>query len=160
MSGQPILFYSALALTAGILIPIMAALSGTMGRTMGNPQVAALIITGGAFTMVLLYTLVTRATQIAPGSFAQVTPAQLVAGVGMAFYVVSITFLAPRFGVGNAVMLVVAAQIASSAAIDHFGLFGAPQKPIDWLRAGGLVVMVIGVVIAQLAANGRSAAAP
>jgi transporter family-2 protein len=47
----------------------------------------------------------------------------------------------------------VAAQIASSAVIDHFGLLGAPQKPIDWLRAAGLAIMVTGVVIAQLAAS-------
>ena len=81
------------------------------------------------------------------------TPLQLVAGFGMAFYLLSITFLAPRFGVGNAVMLVVAGQIVSSAMIDHFGLFGAPHRPIDLMRASGLAIMVVGVVIAQLAAN-------
>ena len=50
-------------------------------------------------------------------------------------------------------MLVVAAQIVSSATIDQFGLFGAPQKPIDLLRLVGLLIMVVGVVIAQYAAN-------
>jgi transporter family-2 protein len=49
-------------------------------------------------------------------------------------------------------MLVVAAQIACSATIDHFGFFGAAQKPIDALRAVGLVIMIVGVVIAQYAA--------
>ncbi|HVY84376.1 MAG TPA: DMT family transporter [Caulobacterales bacterium] len=155
MNTQTVAFYSALSLIAGILIPILAALSGAMGRTLGNPSIAALITTGGAFALVLAYTLASGPLRVAPGSFALLTPLQMAAGFGMAFYVTSITFLAPRFGVGNAVMLVVAAQIASSAAIDHFGLFGAPQKPIDWLRALGLAVMVVGVVIAQLAANGR-----
>ena len=50
-------------------------------------------------------------------------------------------------------MVGVAGQIASSAVIDYFGLFGAPHKPIDLMRAAGLVIMVIGVVIAQTAAN-------
>jgi transporter family-2 protein len=153
MNPQPIIFYSALSLTAGILIPIMAALSGAMGRTIGNPSIAALIVTGGAFVAVLLYTLITGAAHITPGAFAGTNALQLSAGAGMAFYVIAITFLAPRFGVGNAVMLVVAAQIASSAAIDHYGLFGTPQKPIDWLRAMGLAIMVAGVVIAQVAAT-------
>ncbi|MBI3437475.1 MAG: DMT family transporter [Proteobacteria bacterium] len=76
----------------------------------------------------------------------------MLAGFGIAFYIISITYVAPRFGVGNAVMLVVAAQIASSAVIDQFGLFGAPQKPIDALRVIGLAIMVVGVVIAQYAA--------
>jgi transporter family-2 protein len=79
--------------------------------------------------------------------------AQLLAGVGFAYYLLSITWVGPRFGIGNAVMFVLAGQIISSAVIDHFGLFGAPQKPIDMLRASGLVIMAAGIAIAQIAAN-------
>lgn len=150
---QSIGFYSALSLLAGVLIPVMAAINGTLGRTLANPQFASLIAAGVGLLMVATYTLATGGMRVAPGALAQVTPLQWLAGFGLAFYITSITWLAPRFGVGNAVMLVVAAQIASSAAIDHFGLFGAPQKPIDLMRAAGLAIMVVGVVIAQLAAN-------
>lgn len=153
MSGQPIAFYVALSLLAGVLIPIMAALSGAMGRTFGNPQVASLLVVTGAFLMVLAFSLATGAQGFDWGRLTQATPLQVASGFAMAFYLLSITYLAPRFGVGNAVMLVVAGQIASSAVIDHFGLFGAPHKPIDLMRAAGLVIMVIGVVITQTAAN-------
>ena len=50
-------------------------------------------------------------------------------------------------------MFVLGGQIISSALIDHFGLFGAPHKPVDLLRAAGLIIMAIGIVIAQVAAN-------
>jgi transporter family-2 protein len=160
MSSQPVAFYAALALFAGVLIPIMAALSGAMGRAFGNPSLAALLVTGGAFLAVLAFTVATGSARWPENLLHAATPLQLAAGLGMAFYVISITYLAPRFGVGNAVMLVVAAQIASSAAIDHFGLFGAPQRPIDWLRAAGLAIMVVGVVIAQAAANGAKPLPP
>lgn len=153
MNSQAVPFYAALALAAGAFIPAMAALSGAMGRTLGSPWTASVIVVGGAFLMVLAYALLNGGLRVAPGSLGQITPLQIVSGFAMAFYVCSITYLAPRFGVGNAVMLVVAAQIASSATIDHFGLFGAPQKPIDLLRAAGLAIMVVGVVIAQVAAN-------
>lgn len=153
MSGQSLAFYAALALLAGVLIPIMAALSGAMGRTLGNPQVAAFLVITGAFLMVLAFTLATSGAGFDWGKLAHATPLQLASGFAMAFYLLAITYLAPRFGVGNAVMLVVAGQIASAAVIDHFGLFGAPHKPIDLARAAGLVIMVIGVVIAQTAAN-------
>jgi transporter family-2 protein len=153
MNTSSVASYAALALLAGVFIPIMAALSGAMGRTLGSPWTASVIVAGGAFLMVLAYALLNGGLKFAPGALAQITPLQAVSGFAMAFYICSITFLAPRFGVGNAVMLVVAAQIASSAAIDHFGLFGAPQKPIDLLRAAGLAIMVVGVVIAQVAAN-------
>jgi len=145
--------YIALSLLGGVLIPIAAALSGAMGRTLGNPNVAAIITASGAFLLVLAYSLATgSAGGVSFAAIAKVPALQLLAGFGIAFYILAITYVGPRFGVGNAIMLVVAAQIASSAAIDQFGLFGAPQKPIDALRAAGLVVMVIGVVIAQYAA--------
>ncbi|GAM96692.1 integral membrane protein [alpha proteobacterium U9-1i] len=153
MTTQTLAGYSALALLAGVLIPIMAALSGALGRTLDSPQSASLIVVGGAFAMVLAFTLLSGGANFSLAQLKQASALQLVAGFGMAFYLLSITYLAPRFGVGNAVMLVVAGQIVSSALIDHFGLFGAPHKPIDAMRALGLAVMTAGVVIAQVAAN-------
>ena len=151
--NQTLVLYAGLSLAAGIFIPVTAALSGSMGRALGNPSMAAIVTTAGAFLLVLLYSFATGAVHVSANALAQLTPLQWLAGFGIAFYTVSITFLAPRFGVGNAVMLVLVGQIISAAAIDHFALFGAPQKPIDWLRAAGIAIMVIGVVIAQTAAS-------
>jgi transporter family-2 protein len=78
---------------------------------------------------------------------------QLLSGLGMAFYVISITYLAPRFGVGNSIMFVVAAQIMTAATIDHFGLLGVARHPIDALRALGIAVMIVGVAVTQVAAS-------
>jgi len=153
MNPQQVLSYAALSAFAGILIPIMAALSGAMGRSIGNPQIASLIAAAGAFAAVLVVTLAMGGATFNWSRLSHAQPLQLIAGFGMAFYLLSITYLAPRFGVGNAVMLVVAGQIVSSAMIDHFGLFGAPHKPIDVMRAAGLAVMIAGVVIAQTAAS-------
>ena len=153
MNAQPVAFYVAISLLGGVLIPITAALSGAMGRTLGNNNLAALIVITGSFAMVLAYTLATGSAAFSFDAVKQVPALQLCAGLGIAFYLVSITYVGPRFGVGNAVMFVLAGQIISSAAIDHFGLFGAPQKPIDLMRAAGLLIMVSGVIIAQIAAN-------
>lgn len=153
MNAQPIAFYVALSTLAGVLIPIMAALSGALGRTLDNPQMASLIVISGGFAMVLAFTLVSGGAHVSWELLKQARPLQLLAGLGLAFYLLSITWLAPRFGVGNAVMFVLVGQIISSAAIDQFGLFGAIQKPIDLIRALGIGIMVVGVVIAQLAAS-------
>ncbi len=145
--------YVVLSLLGGVLIPITAALSGAVGRTLGSPVVAAGLTVAGAFLVILAYGLLTGSTAgLGWRELAKLPAVQWLAGLGIAFYLLSITYVGPRFGVGNAIVLVVAAQIASSAAIDHFGLFGAPHKPIDALRALGLFVMVVGVVIAQYAA--------
>lgn len=153
MNAPTLAFYIALSTTGGILIPIMAALSGALGRTLDNPWAAAAIVSAGAFALVVAFTLATGSMNVSWDTLKQAKPLQLLAGVGFAFYLLSITWVGPRFGIGNAVMFVLGGQIISSALIDHFGLFGAPQKPIDMLRAIGLVVMATGIVIAQIAAN-------
>lgn len=153
MSGPTLAFYIALSTVGGILIPIMAALSGALGRTLDNPWAAAAIVSAGAFALVLAFTMLTGSMNVSWDTLRQAKPLQLLAGIGFAFYLLSITWVGPRFGIGNAVMFVLGGQIISSAVIDHFGLFGAPNKPVDLLRAAGLVIMAAGIVIAQIAAN-------
>ena len=67
----------------------------------------------------------------------------------MAFYVLSITYIAPRFGVGNAVFFVLLGQLISSAIIDQFGLFGAKPAPLSLTRAAGIAMMAGGVLLTQ-----------
>jgi transporter family-2 protein len=153
MSAPTLAFYVALSTVGGILIPIMAALSGALGRTLDNPWAAAAIVSAGAFALVLAFTLATGSMNVSWSALQQAKPLQLLAGVGFAFYLLSITWVGPRFGIGNAVMFVLGGQIISSAMIDHFGLFGAPHKPIDLLRTAGLVIMAVGIAVAQVAAN-------
>ena len=153
MNAPALAFYIALSTVGGILIPIMAALSGALGRTLDNPWAAAAIVSVGATALVLAFTLATGSMTVSWETLKHARPLQLLAGIGFAFYLLSITWVGPRFGIGNAVMFVLGGQIISSALIDHFGLFGAPHKPVDLLRAAGLVIMAVGIVIAQVAAN-------
>lgn len=71
----------------------------------------------------------------------------------VAFYVLSITTLAPRFGVGNAILFVMVAQIFTSAMIDHFGLIGVRARPVALVRVGGLFIMAAGLAITQLSSS-------
>ena len=63
------------------------------------------------------------------------------------FYILSITWVAPKFGVGNAVSFVLLGQIISMVVIDHFGLFGALQHSVSSQRFAGLALMIVGVFL-------------
>jgi transporter family-2 protein len=63
--------------------------------------------------------------------------------------VLSITYDAPHFGVGNAIFFVLLGQLAAAAAIDHFGLFGAQTTPLSFTRAGGIAMMTAGLMLTQ-----------
>ncbi|WP_171122440.1 MULTISPECIES: DMT family transporter [unclassified Ruegeria] len=142
--------YAAIMLAAGIGVPILAALNAALGKLIGSPTTAAVILFAIAFLSSALVML------LFPGvsALSKVTDAPkhlLLGGVLIAFYVLSITHVAPHFGVGNAVFFVLVGQLISAAAIDHFGLFGAQVTPLSWIRAGGIAVMAAGVAITQLA---------
>ncbi|HIP22611.1 MAG TPA: DMT family transporter [Rhodobacteraceae bacterium] len=134
-------------LAAGFGIPILAALNAALGVRLGSPVAAGAIlfcVALGATLVVLLF------TGVAPVAKAIDAPKHLfLAGFLVAFYVLSITFVAPRFGVGNAVFFVLLGQLISAAAIDHYGLFGAQISPLSLTRATGIALMAAGVFVTQ-----------
>ncbi|NOC84120.1 EamA-like transporter family protein [Ruegeria sp. HKCCD6228] len=142
--------YAAIMLAAGFGIPILAALNAALGKVIGSPTAAAVVLFAIAFAASALV------MALFPGfaalsKIANAPKHLLLAGVLIAFYVLSITHVAPHFGVGNAVFFVLLGQLISAAAIDHFGLFGAQVEPLTLMRMGGIAVMAIGVAITQLA---------
>lgn len=141
--------YALIMLAAGIGIPVLAALNAALGVRLGSPISAAMIL----FCVAMLSTALVWVLGGRPAfSDASDAPKHLfLAGVLVAFYVLSITFVAPKFGVGNAVFFVLLGQLISAAAIDHFGLFGAQLSPLNLTRAAGISVMVLGVWITQRA---------
>lgn len=139
--------YAFIMLVAGIGIPVLAALNAALGTRIGSPAVAATVLFMIAFAACLCAALVTG-----PQAFARFadTPKYLfLAGLLVAFYVLSITYIAPHFGVGNAVFFVLLGQLISAATIDHFGLFGAQVSPLGLARAGGIALMASGVWLTQ-----------
>jgi len=141
--------YALVMLVAGIGIPMLAALNAALGTRLGSPVAAATI----SFVVALLVTgaalLITGPSAVAGAVNAP--PRLFLAGVLIAFYVLTITFIAPRFGVGNAVFFVLLGQLISAATIDHFGLFGAQISPLSLTRACGIGLMALGVFVTQQA---------
>lgn len=146
---MPHLPHALTMLAAGIGIPILAALNAQLGRLLGSPALAASVLFVVAFACAVLVTLATG-TEALSRALAQ--PRHLyLAGTLVAFYVLSITWIAPAFGVGNAVFFVLLGQLVSAAAIDHFGLMGARPAPISPVRAAGILLMAAGVLLTQKA---------
>ncbi len=136
-------------LLADIGIPVLAALNAQLGKNIGSPAAAGVVLLA-----VGLGAACTLSLHEGPGALARVAgqPVHLfAAGLLAAFYVLSITYVAPTFGVGNAVFFVLLGQLISSAAIDQFGLFGAPRAPIDARRAAGIALMAAGVFLGRRA---------
>ena len=137
---------SLLMLATGVGITIMAALNSGLGARIGSPWVAAFLL----FLVCALVSGVVLAIIGLPEHLNFDAPlSYYLGGLLVVFYVLSITWAAPRIGIGNAVFWVLLGQIAAAAAIDHFGLFGALQSPITLRRLVGIGCMAVGVFLAR-----------
>lgn len=144
---SPKVAYAVIMFAAGIGIPTLAALNAALGQKIGSPAAAAFVL-----FMVALATAALAVLATGPGALKAV-PAQpkhlFLAGALIAFYVLSITYIAPNFGVGNAVFFVLLGQLVAAASIDHFGLFGARVTPLSFTRAAGIALMAAGLALTQ-----------
>lgn len=132
MNATSTLSYAGVMLLAGVAIPVMAAMSSGIGVRVGNPSFATSTVFAIAFVVTAIAAVATgfpRLTQIAA-----VPPYLYFGGLCVAFYGLSITFVAPRFGLANAIFCVLVGQIVAAAAIDNFGWFGTPQAKLDGTR--------------------------
>ena len=138
--------YALVMTAAGIGIPIMAAMNARIGNTIASPGLAVLFL--------LIIACVTMTAWLVATGFPAITLPDLpvyyaLAGCLFVFYILSITWVAPKFGLGNAVFFVLFGQLIASAVIDQFGLFGAPQASLDLKRWIGIGFMVAGVFLAR-----------
>lgn len=142
--------YGAIMLAAGIGIPIFAAINAQLGARLGVPVAAAVVAFAVAAAVGLVVLVVTgqgAALARVPGQ----APHLYLGGLFVAFYVLSVTWVAPRFGVGNAIFVVLLGQMLAASVIDHFGLFGARVRPFGWERGAGLMLMASGLALIQRA---------
>lgn len=139
-------FYAILMLFAGIGIPVMAALNAGLGEKLQSPALAATILFFVGMVASIRYMLIFEGF---PKTLVGAkTPFYFyLGGLFVVFYVLGITWVAPKFGIGNAVSFVLLGQLISMMTIDQFGLMGAPQTSITIQRFIGLVFMVIGVFL-------------
>ena len=150
MSAQPSGGFAAIALmmlVVGMGIPITAALNASLGTHIVSPVAASAVL----FAVGLIVTSIVLALVGAPppSAFANAPWWSYLAALGVVFYVLSVTWSAPRIGVGNAIFFVLLGQLIAAAAIDHFGLFGALKTTLTLKRAAGLLVMALGVYLAK-----------
>jgi len=149
MSSLDFVLWGALAVIVGALIPVQAATNAAMSRAIGSVAITSLALFAIGFIVVAAWTIVIREPLPSLETLRHVPAYGYLGGLIVASYVISITFLAPRLGVGNAILLVVTGQIVAAVMIDHLGGFGAVVQRLTIGRAIGVVLMIIGIILAR-----------
>ena len=140
-------FSASIMLAAGLGIPILASLNAALGQFIGSPVVAVIVLLGVAFLSICLISLTINNFPMT--KLIEAPKHLFIAGFFVVFYMLSVTAIAPHFGIGNAIFFVLLGQLISAAFIDHFALFGSSGSALTLTRAIGLALMSLGVWLTQ-----------
>ena len=115
MSGlNQTVFYAVVMLVVGIGIPIFAALNGGLATRLNHPMLASTVALVAAICVIVSALLLTQGLpRLKIDSSIPVW--FYFGGVFVAIYILGMTWVAPRFGVGNAVAFVLLGQLISMA---------------------------------------------
>lgn len=123
------LIYALFMLLAGIGIPTLAALNGGLGARLGSATLATSLSLALGFSVAASFLLISEGLPskiwLSGTSFYF-----YLGGLCIAFYIINVTWIAPRFGISNAIA---------------FALLGAQVYRLDLKRTVGLALMIIGV---------------
>ena len=139
MSG--LLLSVIVGLLGGIAVAFQNPLASQMGQRLGILESVFVIHLGGAVLAGLPLLL------LAGGGLGRWrgVPWYVLGAGGLGVVLVSaVAFIIPRIGVAATVSLVVAAQLAVGAILDHYGWLGAPLRPLDPARLGGMALLLAG----------------
>jgi bacterial/archaeal transporter family-2 protein len=138
-----------LAFVAGALIPVQAAANAALSKSLGgNVPFSALVLFAVAMVCSSVALMLARAPVPSAAAFSAAPWWSYLGGLIVAFYVLTITFLAPRIGIGTAISFIVTGQIFAALAIDHFGLLRSLTVPVTPVRLLGAAFMAAGVFLA------------
>ena len=139
--------YALIMLIAGICVPILAVLNAGLGKELGSAPAACVILSLVALVTSAVILLATGPQAIL-NTFSS-SKHLFFGGVLFIIYILSITFIAPKFGLGNAIFFILLGQILSASIIDLFGLFGAISQSLSYQRITGIFIMVLGIWLTQ-----------
>lgn len=137
-----------LALGLGVLLPVQAGVNAQLRITLGEPLSAALVsfIVG---TVALGAAALALRVPVPLGAAGQAPWWHWSGGIIGALYVAGAVVLAPRLGAATLIAAVVAGQMLSSLALDHYGWVGFAQQSVTPARLLGAALIIGGVLLIQ-----------
>lgn len=139
--------YLAMALVTGALIPVQASTNAAFSKSVGSPFLTGLMVFIVGLAGMVAFILVSRTAMPTTQQIVNAPLYSYLGGIIVVSYVIIISVLVPRIGVGTSIAFIVTGQVVFAVIIDHFGLFNVTQRPIDFTRIIGLALLIGGVYL-------------
>ena len=132
---------------AGATLAVQIGLNATMREHAGSPMAAALV----NFAVGTVFLLAVVA--FGRGSLAELSQTLSApwwawgAGILGGLYIAASAAFGPMIGGATFLALIVAGQMVTALALDHYGLLGFPGRPLDAWRVAGALLVVCGMFL-------------
>jgi transporter family-2 protein len=142
-----VVFYLALAVIAGVMLPTQAAINARLARTLGGPVWAAAV--SGVVLTIVLAVIASAASRGGPrvGALGALPWWAWTGGLCGALVLSATTAVTPRLGAGSMIALVMIGQVVGSLVLDNFGLLGLETQPLSVKRSIAGVLLIIAATL-------------
>lgn len=142
------MIYILLALLAGTILPVQAAINAALRDQLGHPVLASFASFLIGTCCLGLYAVAARIPLSAP-NLTGIEAWKWTGGVLGAVYLTLAIILTPRLGAAVTFGLVITGQLVASVVLDHFGWLGIPVHQINPQRVLGVILLLTGVVLVR-----------
>lgn len=142
------LLYPLAAVLVGMAFAVQPPINGTGARILGSP--VAMAVVSVAITLAcLVAALPFFGGSVRPSALAGLPWWIVFGGFVGALVVAGGAAIAPVTGAAVFIVCLIAGQLFCSALIDHIGAFGMIERPMSAMKAGGLAVVLAGVLMVR-----------
>jgi len=139
---QSVIIIILIGLVGGMAVGVQAPLSSMISQRLGVFESIFIVHLGGAVAA-LIPLVYYGGGKLA--NWRAVPWYALCAGIFGLVVIFSMSYMIPRIGVATALIILLAGQLLIGTLLDHFGLLGATQRPLDISRTFGLSIVLLGV---------------
>lgn len=137
--------YLLIALLAGTMLPVQAAVNAQLARWTSHTVVAGLMSFIVGTLVMIAATLVIRPAWPSIGHLAQAPWWSWLGGLLGAYFIAAAIVAVPKLGAALFVAVVVAGQTTLAVILDHYGVLGYDVRPISVWRIIGVMLLLCGV---------------
>lgn len=145
-----------LGVLTGIVTPLQTAVNARLRGTLGTPFRASLVSFTVGLAATTIAALLLGPYPLVPESALQGPWWMWFAGLFGVIFMTGNILLLPKLGSLQTVLMPVLGQITMGLLIDQFGWLDSPRHPMNVARAAGLVLAVLGVLMAIAAADAKT----
>ena len=139
---ESIIIIILIGLAGGVAVGLQSPLASMISQRLGLFESVFIVHIGGAL-IALIPLLIFGGGKLA--QWRSLPWYVLLAGIFGLVVIGSISYMIPRIGIAAAITTIVAGQLLVSIFLDHYGLLGSMERPLNLTRAIGLAVVMVGV---------------